>query len=206
MEECATLTNKAEQKKTEQDAVIAVNEELKKQVESLQSDLVASKFSRLDTELFIKEALSANERGLMIRRSFYDLMGSVQEMHQNLLLNEKMLNQQREELLSIAEIWRKVSEYQKQRKADQVKRFSFMELKRFQVILNSGENLMDEAQGIISEAKRDCDRIWESSYVVMSETGLPRIQKSEVIMPSDSKLETMEKEHQDKEMFVQQLK
>jgi len=34
-----------------------------------------------------------------------------------------------------------------------------MELKRFQVILDSGENLIDEAQGIISEAKRDCDRI-----------------------------------------------
>jgi len=73
--------------------VIAVNEELKEQVESLQSDLAASKFSRLDMELFIKEASSANEKGLMIRKSFYDLMGSVQEMHQNLLLNEKILNQ-----------------------------------------------------------------------------------------------------------------
>jgi len=77
-----------------------------------------------------------------------------------------------------------------------------MELKRFQVILDSGENLMDEAQGIISEAKRDCDRIWESSYDVMSETWLPRIEKPEVIMPGDSKLETVEKEHEDKEMAI----
>ena len=100
-------------------------------------------------------------------------------------------------MLSIVEIQRKVSEYQKQRKSDQVKRFSFMELKRFQVILDSGENLMDESHGIILEEKRDCDRIWESSCVVMSETGLPRIEKSEVIMPGDSKLEMMEKEHQD---------
>ena len=81
-----------------------------------------------------------------------------------------------------------------------------MELKRFQVILDSGENLMDEAQGIISEAKRDCDRIWESSYDVMLETGLPRIEKSEMVMPSDSKLETVEKEHQDKDMAIQKLK
>ena len=75
-------------------------------------------------------------------------------MYQNLLLNEKVLNQQKEELHSMAEIRRKVSEYQKQRKADQVKRFSLMELKRFQVILNSGESLMEEAQGIISDAKK----------------------------------------------------
>ena len=65
---------------------------------------------------------------------------------------------------------------------------------------------MDEAQEIISEEKRDCDKIWDSSYDVMSETGLPRIEKSEMIMPGDSKLETMEKEHQDKEMAIQQLK
>ena len=71
------VTNKAEQKQTEQDALITINEELKKQVESLQSDLVALKFSRLDTELFLKESSSANEKGLMIRKSFYDLMGSV---------------------------------------------------------------------------------------------------------------------------------
>ena len=81
-----------------------------------------------------------------------------------------------------------------------------MELKRFHVILDSGENLMDEAQEIISEAKRDCDRICDSSYNVMSETGLPRIEKSEVVMPGDSKFETVEKEHQDKEMAIQQLK
>jgi len=77
--------------------VITVNEELKKQVESLQSDLATSKLLRSDTELFLKEASSANEKGLMARKSFYDLMGSVQEMYQNLLLNEKVLNQQREE-------------------------------------------------------------------------------------------------------------
>ena len=74
-EECATIANKFEQKKTKQYVVIVVNEELKKQVESLQSDLVVSKLLRLNMELFLKEALSANEKGLIIRKSFYDLMG-----------------------------------------------------------------------------------------------------------------------------------
>lgn len=94
-------------------------------------------------------------------------------MYQNLLLNEKVLNQQKGELHSMAEIRRKISEYQKQRGEDQVKRFSLMELKRFQVILNSGESLMEEAQGIISDAKKECDRIWESSCAMISEAGLP---------------------------------
>lgn len=53
-----------------------------------------------------------------------------------------------------------------------------MELKRFQVILNSGESLMEEAQGIISYAKKECNRIWESSCAVIAEAGLLRIEKS----------------------------
>ena len=69
-----------------------------------------------------------------------------------------------------------------------MKKFSFMELKRFQIILDSGETLMDEAREIISEAKRDCDKIWDSSCDVMSEARLPRIEKSEIVMPNDSKL------------------
>ena len=92
-EECATIANKAKQKQTESEAVIAVNEELKKQVESLQSNMVASKLSRLDTELFLKEASSAHEKGIIIRKSFYNLVGSIQGMYQNLMLNEKVLNQ-----------------------------------------------------------------------------------------------------------------
>lgn len=106
----------------------------------------------------------------------------------------------------MAEIRRKVSEYQKQRKADQVKRFSLMELKIFQVILNSGESLMEEAQGIISDAKKECDRIWESSCAMIVEAGLPRIEKSKVIIPGNSRMEIMEKEHQGKEKIIQHLK
>jgi len=41
---------------------------------------------------------------------------------------------------------------------------------------------------------------------VISETGLPRIEKSEVIMPGDSKIEVMEKEHRDRERAIQQMK
>lgn len=98
-------------------------------------------------------------------------------MYQNLLLNEKVLNQHKEELHAMMEVRRKVSEYQKQTGADQVKRFSLMELKRFHVILNSGENLIEEAKGIISDTKKECDRIWGSLGSVIAEVGLPQIEK-----------------------------
>ena len=67
-------------------------EELKKQVKDLQSDLETSKLSRSDTQLFLQEAISANDKGLNIRKSFFSLVGTIQEMQQNLLLNEKVLN------------------------------------------------------------------------------------------------------------------
>ena len=102
---------------------------MKKQVKDLQSDLETSKLSRSDTELFLQEVVSANDNGLNIRKSFFSLVGTIQEMYQNLLLNEKVLNQQNEELHTMMEVRRKVSEYQKHTKADQVKRFSLMELK-----------------------------------------------------------------------------
>lgn len=124
-----TVTNEAEKKQTEQDAIIS---KLKKKVEGLQSELTASRNSQLDRKMFKKEASSVNEKGLMIRRSFYDLMTFVQEMHQNLLHSERVINQQREEFLSTTEIRRRVNDYQKQQKVNKgIKQFSFMELKRF---------------------------------------------------------------------------
>lgn len=69
------IATKAEQKQTEHEAVTAINEELKKQVESLQSNLEASKLSRLDTDLFLKEASLAHEKGIMVRKSFYNIVG-----------------------------------------------------------------------------------------------------------------------------------
>ena len=78
-----------------------------------------------------------------------------------------------------------------------------MELKRFQIILDSGEALMDEAQEIISEAKRDCDRIWDSSCNVMSEARLPTIEKSEVVIPSTSTIEAVDKDYEINEMAIQ---
>jgi len=127
-------------------------------------------------------------------------------MHQNLSLNEKVLNQQKEELHTMMEVRRKVSEYQKQKKADQVKRFSLMELKRFQVILNSGENLMEEAGGIILDAKKECDRIWESASTLMEEEGLPRMEKSKTISPKDARMEMVETTHRVKRETLQHLK
>jgi len=70
-----------------------------------------------------------------------------------------------------------------------------MELKIFQVMLNSGESLMEESQGIIVDGKKESDRIWESSCAIIAEGGMPRIEKSEIIAPGDSRIQMMENEH-----------
>ena len=127
-------------------------------------------------------------------------------MHQNLLLNERVLNQHKEELHTMREVRRKVSEYQKQTQEDQIKRFSLMELKRFQLILSSGENLMEEAGSIITEAKKECDRMWESADTLMNEAGLPKIEKSKTISSEDSWMETVEAGHRKKKDTLQLLK
>ena len=54
---------------------------------------------------------------------------------------------------------------------------------------------MEEAQGIIADAKKECDRIWESSCAIITEAELPRIEKSKIIAPGDSRIEMMENEH-----------
>jgi len=184
----------------------AEKEELEKQVKDLQSDLETSKLSRSDTQLFLQEVISTNDKGLSIRKSFFSLVGTIQEMQQNLSLNKKVLNQQKEELHMMMEVRRKVSEYQKQTKADQVKKFSLMELKRFQVILNSGENLMEEAGGIISDAKKECDRIWESVSTLIDEARLPRVDKSRTISSDDVRMEMVETTHRAKRETLQHLK
>ena len=67
-----------------------------------------------------------------------------------------------------------------------------MELKRFQVILNSGENLIEEAGSIISDAKKKCDRMWESAGTLIDEVGLPRMEKSQTIASEYSRMEMIE--------------
>ena len=73
------------------------------------------------------------------------------------------------------------------------------------MILNSGENLIEEAKGIISDAKKECDRIWESAGTVIEEAGLPRMEKSEAITSETSRMEMMEIEHRGKKETLQHL-
>ena len=110
-------------------------------MEGLRIDLENSKLSKADVQSFLQEAFLTNDKGLDVRILFFSLIRNTQEMHQDLLRNEELLNQQKEELHSMKEIRRKLSEYQKQNQSDQIPRFSAMELKRLQVTINSGENL-----------------------------------------------------------------
>jgi len=169
----------------------AEKEELEGQVKDLSADLETSKLSKSDAQLFLQEEISANDKGLSVRKSFSRLTGTIQEMYQNLLPNEEKLNLQKEELRTMREVRRKVSEYQKQTQADHIKRFNLMELKRFQVILNSGENLMEEDESINLEGKKECDKIWESTGTLMDEVRLPRIEKLRTSSYEDSWMESV---------------
>ena len=74
-------------------------------------------------------------------------------------------------------IRKKVVEYQKQHQTDQVPQFSAMRLKRIQIDLSSGEDLNAEACGVISSAKKECRRIWNSVDALIEEARLPRIER-----------------------------
>lgn len=54
-----------------------------------------------------------NDKRLDVRILFFSLIRTTQEMHQDLLRNEELLNLQKEEVHTLKEIRRKVSEYQK---------------------------------------------------------------------------------------------
>jgi len=147
-----------------------------------------------------------NDKGLSVHKSFSRLAGTIQEMCQNLMHNEEKLNLQKEELRAMREVRRKVSEYQKQAQADHIKRFNLMELKRFQVILSSGENLMEEAGSIISEAKKECDKIWESAGSLMDDVRLPRIETLRTSSSDDSWIEAVEARYREKKEALQRVK
>lgn len=111
--ECTAMTTRAEQEQARWKALATRKEGLEKQLKDLQSDLKTSKLLRSYTQLFLQEAISANEKGLSICKSFFILLGTIQEMHHNLSLNEQLLNNQKEELHMMMEVQRNVSEYQK---------------------------------------------------------------------------------------------
>ena len=104
------------------------------------------------------------------------------------------------------EIRKKVIEYQKQNQTDQIQQFSVMELKRIQVDLNSGEVLNDEACGIITSAKKESRRIWDSVSTLIKEAGLPQLEMMETILPENSWVATMEATQQAKRENIRQIK
>ena len=81
-----------------------------------------------------------------------------------------------------------------------------MELKRFQVTLNSGENLLEEAGGTISDARKECHKIWEAARALTEEVGLNRIEGLETTPPKDSWTEASEAAHRAKEENLRQVK
>lgn len=58
--------------------------------------------------------------------------------------------------------------------------------------------MMEEVGGIISDAKKECDRIWESASTMINEVGLPRVEKSRTISSNDARMEMVEVSHRAK--------
>ena len=82
-------------------------------MEDLRVELENSKLSRVDTRAFLQEEFLTNDKGLDIRKSFFSLVETIRGMHQDLLRHEELLNQLKEELHTMKEVRRKVSEYQR---------------------------------------------------------------------------------------------
>lgn len=75
--EQAVLVAKAEQEETKQKILTEEKEELRKQVEDLPLDLEKSRISRADMDSFLQEALSANDKGLNVRKAFLSLIENI---------------------------------------------------------------------------------------------------------------------------------
>jgi len=154
----------------------------------------------------LQEALSVNDNALGIRRTFLGLIKNIQGMYQDLLRNEELPNQQVEGLHTTKEAWRKIAEYQEKHQAEHIKRYSPMELKHFQAMLNSGENLTEEAGSAITDARKECYKIWEAAAALTEEAGLTRIEGLGTSSLENLSMEVVDKSHQAKERDLRQIK
>jgi len=204
--EHAVLIARAEEEQGKQKVSVAEKEVLRKQVENLHADLENANLSRANVPSFLQEELLVNERGLGIRRTFFSLIGSIQGMHQELLRNEELLDQQTEELRTLKEARRRVTVYQKQHQTEQIKHFSAMELKRFQVMISSGESLIEEAGNIISEVRKEGHKLWEAARALTEEVGPTLIEGLETNSPKDSWIKATEIVHRAIEEDLRQVK
>jgi hypothetical protein len=84
------------------------------QVGTLQNDLVVSRSSKFDVEIFRRVALEINEEALVIHNNFCKLLDSVQDLYSHLVNNQEIINRQKEELMSTADIHETISGHQRQ--------------------------------------------------------------------------------------------
>ncbi len=172
----------------------------------MQDDLIMSKNSQFDVEIFRRDALKINEEALIVHKSFSELLDSVQDIYSHLVNNEETINQQREELVSVADIHEGISENQKRYVGiTSIKQFTSLELKKFKFSLSSGELLMDEAHNIIIEAKKDCDKIYGALQKLISEAGLPFMEGSDANMFSTSKSDAFKRRYFTRKEAIKQM-
>jgi len=204
--ERADLTAQLEQECVKQEVMAKANQSLQNQVKDLRAELKDSEISKAEVESFRQEAFLTSDRGLDARISFFKLIKNTKEMHLNLLRNEELLSHQREELLSMKEVRRKVAEYQKKNQINQIPRLDAMDLRHIQVSLNSAETLNEKARSTITSAKKECRRIWDSASTLIKELDLPQLEVMETILPDDSWVGVMEAAQQKRRESIREIK
>ena len=180
-----------------------VASKLREQVESLHSEIDKLKNHHFDLESFKNEATSVNQRVMFSKVSLYTFLSSLQDIDIKLMQYEDLSGQQLGEISFIDDVYGKIVDYQKHEiPPEGIKKFSFMEVKSFEVFIGSWKFVVKEAVNMITQSRKACERIWNSSEVMMEIVGLPRLENFSDSIPCMLLTEPVEvdREVKDKEI------
>jgi len=80
-----------------------------------------------------------------------------------------------------------------------------MEMKKFDLVMNSRKALIKEAVDMVVETKMECTKIWNSSEEMMEIFGLPRLENLEEAIPCMLQVEPVGADREAKDDEVLQL-
>jgi len=101
-------------------------------------------------------------------------------MYNKLLHCEDLANQKNEEINSTDDVYGKIFDYQKHEVIlENIRKFNYLEMKNFELILNFGKAVMKEVVEMVAEKKKDCTKIWDSLEEMMEIIRFPRLENLE---------------------------
>jgi len=134
---------------------------------------------------------------MLSKISLYSFLSSLQEMNTKLLCCEDLADQQYEEMYYVDDTYSKIWDYQKHEAIPEgIRKFSFIEMKKFEVFIGSGKAVIKEAIDVVTQTKKSCARIWDSSEVMMEIFELPRLENRVDSIPCKLFIEPVEVEQE----------